>query len=164
MTNTPFNKYKFAIGKKIKQVFIESELYLDRKYDEYVPCQNLSVRRIDKPLFLLLDNNVLVRLAATSFSVADDYTREYVFSKDFTANPRAQKEFKKLCDLTIVDVQELYQNEYTFEDDFYGHWNQENDFKEEISDFIILLDNGLRLISYSFFDYFDIELVEKDQA
>lgn len=141
--------YAFAIGRKIKRVFSESELHLDGRYNEEAPYEDLSIRRIDEPLFLLLDNDLLVRLYATSFRTADEYEREYVLGTDFAANEKTQKEFEMLCGLTISEIQEFY---------------DELDDLDEMTDLIIVLDSGLRLICTTFLDYFDIEIIEKSNT
>ena len=144
------NDYEFAIGRRIAKVFIESELYLDGTYDEQNPDEDLTIRRVDKPLFILLDNGELVRLYATSFSVADHYTKEYVFSNEFNADSRSQQAFQFLCGHTILDVKNVYEPLCEIED---------VEKQKEPSDIVIALDNGLRLICYLFFDYFDIRIV-----
>ncbi len=165
MTREKVNNYKFAIGRKIQRIFTESELYLDGKYCEYNPFENLSIRRIDKPIFMLLDNDILVKLYATSFSIADDYDKKYVFGEDFTSNKESQKEFERLCGLTIIDVQELYENKYDYADEQGNFPKYLDEFKnsDEKTDLIILFNNGLRVLCYMFLDYFDIEFVENTE-
>ncbi len=56
------DKYAFAIGKQIKQVFTESFLYLDgsNNMEHY---EETSIKRIDMPLFLLLNDGMLFKIA-----------------------------------------------------------------------------------------------------
>ena len=155
--------YKFAIDRKIKRVFVESELYLDGKSNETLLCEKLSVIRIDTPLFLLLDNDVLLRLYGTSLAIADDYVKEFVLSDGFASNDKSQKEFERLCDLTITDIEEFYKNKYDLADDEGNVPTSFDEFdnNDKLTDLSIAFDNGLRLVCYTFFDYFDIEIVEK---
>lgn len=154
------DKYGFAIGKQIKKVFTESFLYRNGEYDEYT-YEDLPLRRIDQPLYLLLDSGALVRLHSTSFDLADNYTKKYVFGKEFTPNKETQKEFEMLCGLTIVEISEVFESKYDFEDeldslDSFG-------FPKDTSkptDLIIIFDNGLRLVCNAFFDYFDVRIVD----
>ena len=108
------DKYAFAIGKQIKQVFTESFLYLDgsNNMEHY---EETSIKRIDMPLFLLLNDDMLLRLHGSSFSVVDGYLREYVLSDDFNSDTETQQMFQFLCDRTIIDVQE-YRIYYDYED------------------------------------------------
>lgn len=156
--------YKFAIGRKIKRIFTESELYLDGNYREDNTFEKLSIRRIDQPIFVLLDNDVLARLYATSFSIADDYEKEYVFSENFTSDIKAQKEFEKLCGLTIIEIKEIYENKYDYfdEDGTLPSYLDELPNGERIRDLVLLFDNGLRILCYMFLDFFDIEIVENN--
>ena len=41
MVSENAKNYKFAIGRTIKQIYTESELYLDGKYNEHNPFENL---------------------------------------------------------------------------------------------------------------------------
>ena len=162
MANQTARDYKFAIGRQIKRIFVESELFLDGRYNEYNPLHIPSVRRIDKPLFLLLDNGALARLHSTSLSVADDYSKEYVFSKDFLSNEETQKEFDLLCGLTIMDIKEFHENKYDLADEK-GHIPSCADaFNDEDgpTHLVIVFDSGLRLVCNAFLDYFDINIVE----
>ena len=162
MTSKMAGNYNFAIGRKIKCIFTESELYLDGTYSEHHPFENLSIRRIDKPLFILLDNDVLVRLYATSLSVADDYEKRYVLGEDFTPDTKAQREFEKLCGLTIMDVKELYINKYDYadEDGNLPIYMDEFQNSDGITDLVLSFDSGLRILCYMFLDFFDLEIVE----
>lgn len=163
MANNTEKDYKFAIGRKIKQVFIESELYLDGKNNGNLLCEKLSVRRIDTPLFILLDNDVLLRLYGTSLTVADDYAKEFVFGDGFASNDKSQKEFERLCGLTITDIEGFYKNKYDLADDEGNILTNNDEFQisEGLTDLAVVFDSGLRLVCYTFLDYFDIEIVEK---
>ena len=154
--------YCFAIGRKIKRVFTESELYRDGKYDERYPFTNLSLRMIDKPLFLLLDNNMLLRLYGTSLSVANGYDVRYVLGKKFKKNAKTQKEFKRLCGLTIVNVQEFHANQYDYSADGTVEKVLPDEFGNGcgLTDLAIVFDNGLRFVCYMYLDFFEIEIVE----
>ena len=162
MSNNTLKDYSFAIGRKIKQVFIESELYLDGNYSEHNPFENLSVRRIDKPLFILLENDALLRLYGTSLSLADDYDKEYVFGDKFVLNVKSQKEFSRVYGLTITDVEEFYINKYDLADskgnipDYFEVFQN----SDKLTDLVIVFNSGLRFLCNMFLDYFDIEMVE----
>ena len=166
MTNNMRKDYSFAMGIKIKQIFIESELYLDGNYSEHNAFENLSIRRIDTPLFLLLENDVLLRLYGTSLSIADDYDKEYVFGDKFVLNIKSQKEFNRLYGLTIVDVEEIYMNKYDLADDdghipsYFEEFQNSDKQNDKLIDLAIVFNNGLRLVCCMFLDFFDIEIVE----
>lgn len=162
MVSENAKNYKFAIGRTIKQIYTESELYLDGKYNEHNPFENLSIRRIDEPIFILLDNDILVRLYATSLSIADDFEKRYVLGEDFKPDIKAQREFEKLCGLTIIDVKELYENKYDYDDGDGSISLYSDEFQNRggITDLVLLFDNGMRLLCYMFLDFFDIEFVE----
>lgn len=156
---TKTNSYAFAIGKQIKQVFTESYLYLDglNNAEDY---EDTSIRRMDKPLFLLLENDSLVMLYGSSLHVADNFYKEYVLCQDFRSEASTQRVFQFLCGTTILDIQE-YKMYYDYEDKEYNV----NEFAEpinpdDISDLVIVLDNGIRLVCNMFFDYFDIRIIE----
>ena len=156
---TKTNSYAFAIGKQIKQVFTESYLYLDGLNNAEV-YEDTSIRRMDKPLFLLLENDSLVTLHGPSLYVTDDFYKKYVLGKDFHSEASTQRAFQFLCGTTILDIQE-YKVYYDYEDKEYNV----NEFAEpinpdDISDLAIVLDNGMRLVCNMFFDYFDIRILE----
>ena len=151
-------KYSFAIGKQIKQIFTESYLYLDGS-NNIQELENSSIRRIDKPLLILLENGELLRLHATSFSMADDFLREYVFSENFCPDIKTQQAFQFMCGKKILNVQE-YKVYFDYED----KENNLDEFAElinpdDVSSIAIILDNGIRLVCEMFFDYFDICIV-----
>lgn len=159
---TTINDYGFAIGRKINKVFIEGELYLDGKKNKDFFGEKPSVRRLDTPIFILLDNETLVRLYSYSLSIADDYAKEYVFSSNFVPNNEAQNEFERLCGLTITDVEEFYEFKYDSADNEGNIKSPDDNFNNlnRLTDLAILFDNGLRLVCYSFLDFFDIDIVE----
>ena len=151
-------KYSFAIGKQIKQIFTESCFYLDgsNNIDE---LESSSIRRIDKPLFLLLENGELLRLYGNSFSISDNFLREYVFGGAFQPDIKTRQVFQFMCGKTISSVQE-YSTYFDYED----RENNLDEFAElikpdYISSIAITLDNDICLICSMFFDYFDIRIV-----
>ena len=151
--------YCFAVGQKIKKVLVESELYLDGK-EPRAAFESLGRRRIDTPLFLLLDNDTLLRLYASSLSVADRDTRDYVMGEDFCPNKRTSKEFEMLCGLSIVKVEEFYANLYDFTDD-QGNLPDNFDVSHgELTNLVLVFDNGLRLLCFMVLDFFDMEVFQ----
>ena len=156
------NNYDFALGRKIEQIFTESELYLDGKYNENYPLEKTSVMRLDKTLYILLDNGEMLSLYSTSLSIADKHTKQRLLSREFKADTNAQIAFNMLCGHIITDVQEWYENKYEIDEDSaecFDGLGRLRDF-DKPTDLVIILDNGLRLICYSSWDYFDIEIVE----
>ena len=150
--------YKFAIGRSIKQIFTESELYLDGKYNEEHPWEKTSVIRLDKPLYILLDNGEILRLYSTSLSIAAECVRERILC----SAEAVKSAFNMLRGRTVTDVQEWYENKYEIDEDSaecFDGLGRLRDF-DKPTDLVIILDNGLRLICYSSWDYFDIEIVE----
>ena len=153
------DKYAFAIDKRIIQVFTDSFLYLDgiNNVECYEEC---SVRRIDKPLFLFLEDGTLVRLHGTSLSVCNEVLKEYVFCQDFHRNIQTQRAFQFLCGRSITSVQE-FETYYNYEDETDNFHDPAEPIKPgELSDIAVVLDNGIRLVCNMFFDYFDIRIVE----
>ena len=155
------DKYSFVIGEQIKNVFTESKLYLDGKYDENT-FEALSTRRLDKPLFILLYSDLLVRLCGSSLSIADEYTKEYVFGEAFKPCKKTQNEFKRLHGLTVTEIVEVFESDYGFEEESYfiDPFNAPKSASAP-TDLIIQLDNGLRLVCNMCFDYFDIQIVDE---
>lgn len=151
-------KYSFAIGKQIKQIFTESYLYLDGSNNIH-ELENSSIRRIDKPLFLLLENGEILMLYGTSFSKTDEFLREYVFGEDFHHDIKTQQEFQFMCGKKISNVEE-YKVFFDYED----KENNLNEFADpikpsDVSSIAITLDNGVRLVCEMFFDYCDVCIV-----
>ena len=82
----------FAVGKKICRVFTESELFDTSCYG------HSRIRRIDMPLFLLMDDGSVLRLCGHWLSVASAYEIE-----ELQEEPEP---FAPLCGRTILSVDE----------------------------------------------------------
>lgn len=156
--------YNFAVERTIIKVLSQSSLYLDGSYNKYAIYENLAIRRIDKPLYLLLDNKNLIRLYGVTLSDVQDDDKEYILSKDYISDPKTVKEFDMLCGSKVISIEELSENKYEPEDEKAEYNYSYNNLASTNTptSLLIVFDNGIRLISSTFFDYCNIEIIENE--
>lgn len=138
------NDYDCIKGKKICRVLTHSELFTTK-----ANSTNRLVR-IDAPLYLLLEDETILRLFGEMLSVVQNYQTQEVralFEKQGTLND-AEQALQCLCGRTILDA-------YAVLEDFC----EENTGKpRNVIALHLTLDGGLQLETYTAFDEFsDIE-------